>query len=76
METTLYEFSFNYAGFVGIIVPLFISVVIFFADKIVGKRMTSKPATPIGAKEISPKTFKIFTRILGGFLSVVHQGIS
>ena len=70
METTLYEFSFNYAGFVGIIVPLFISVVIFFADKIVGKRMTSKPATPISAKEISPKTFKIFTRILGGFLSV------
>lgn len=70
METILYEFSFNYAGIVGIIVPLFISVVIFFADKIVGKRMTSKPATPIGAKEISPKTFKIFTRILGGFLSV------
>jgi hypothetical protein len=32
--------------------------------------MTSKPATPIGAKEISPRTFKIFTRILGGFLSV------
>ena len=70
METVLYEFYFNYAGIVGIIVPLFIGVVIFFADKIVGKRMTSKPATPIGAKEISPKTFKIFTRILGGFLSV------
>ena len=70
METTLYEFSFYYAGLVGIIVPLLVSIVLFFANEIVGKCMTSKPATPIGVKEISPRTFKIFTRIVGGFLSV------
>ena len=70
METTLYEFSFNFAAIVGLIFPLLISIVLFFANEIVRECKGSKTATPIGAKEISPKTFKIFTRILGGFLTV------
>ena len=73
METTLYEFSFNYAGFVGLIFPLLVSIVLFFANEIVeivGNRMSSKSAAPIDTKEISPRIFKIFTRILGVFLTV------
>ena len=70
METPLYEFSFYYAGLVGIIVPLLVSILLFFANEIVGDRRVSKSAMRIGVKEISPKTFKIFTRIVGGFLSV------
>ena len=73
METTLYEFSFNYAGFVGLIFPLLVSIVLFFANEIVeivGNRMSSKSAAPIDTKEMSPKVFKILTRVLGGFLTV------
>ena len=70
METTLYEFSFNFAAIVGLIFPLLISIALFFANEIVGDRRVSKSAMRIGVKEISPKTFKIFTRIVGGFLMI------
>ena len=70
METALYEFSFNFAAFVGLIFPLLISIVLFFASEIVGDRKGSKSAMRIGVKEISPRAFKFFTRILGGFLTV------
>ena len=70
METTLYELSFNYTGLVLWVFLLFVGIVIFFTDKIIGKRTSSKPATPIGTREVSPKVIKICTRIVGGFIAV------
>ncbi len=70
METTLYELSFNYTGLAFWVFLLFVGVTIFFTDKIIGKRMALKPATPIGTKEVSPKVIKIFTRIVGGFFAI------
>ena len=70
METILYELSFNYIGLAIWLFFLFVAVTIFFTDKIIGKRTTSKPATPIGTREVSPKVIKICTRIVGGFIAV------
>lgn len=70
METILYELSFNYIGLAIWLFFLFVAVTIFFTDKIIGKQMASRPATPIGTREVSPKVIKIFTRIVGGFFAV------
>ena len=70
METTLYELSFNYTGLVLWVFLLFVGIVIFFTDKIIGKRTSSKSETPIGTREVSPKVIKNFTRIVGGFFAV------
>ena len=87
METTLYELSFNFAGFIGVLFPLLVSIALFFANEILGDRKGSKSDaqtddneivdeckgsnsdTKIGTKEMSPKAFKIFTRVIGGFLA-------
>ena len=71
MEVVLYEFSFDYAKAIGFFNALLIGAAFFFADKLIGRR--AEPYVDIGSrtKEISPKVFKIITRLIGAFCLVV-----
>ena len=71
MEVVLYEFSFDYAKAIGFFIIPLIGAAFFFADKLIGRRV--EPYTDISSrtKEISPKVFKIITRLIGAFCLVV-----
>ena len=71
MEVVLYEFGFDYAKAIGFFIVLLIGVAFFFADKLIGRQ--AEPYVDIGSrtKEISPKVFKIITRLIGAFCLVV-----
>ena len=70
VETTLYEFSFDYVKAIGFFIILVVGVAFFFADKIVGKNPTNSYVDP-KMKEISPKVFKIILRSIGVFCFVI-----